>query len=48
MLFIQVRFAAAVTELHIWPEAPPRFPSRAMTVADVALSAKHDLVRRRL
>ncbi len=49
-LFMEARWRTAGhrTELRIWPEAPHGFLSLAMTVADVALSAEHDFLRRTL
>lgn len=49
-LFMEARWRAAghPTELRIWPEAPHGFVSLPMTVADVALSAEHDYLRRTL
>jgi acetyl esterase len=47
-LFMEARWRAAghATELRIWPEAPHGFISLPMTVADAALSAEHDFLRR--
>jgi acetyl esterase len=47
-LFMEARWRAAghATELRIWPEAPHGFVSLPMTVADAALSAEHDFLRR--
>ena len=49
-LFMEARWRAAgnVAELRIWPEAPHGFVSLPMTVADAALSAEHDFLRRTL
>jgi acetyl esterase/lipase len=49
-LFMEARWkaAGAPTELRIWPEAPHGFLSLPMTVADVALAAEHDFLRRTL
>jgi acetyl esterase/lipase len=49
-LFMQARWRAAgnATELRVWPEAPHGFVSLPMTVADAALSAEHDFLRRTL
>jgi len=49
-LFMEVRWRAAgnPTELRIWPEAPHGFISLPMTVADAALSAEFDFLRRTL
>ncbi len=49
-LFMEARWRAAghATELRIWPEAPHGFISLPMSVADVALSAEHDFLRRTL
>jgi acetyl esterase len=49
-LFMEARWRAAghATELCIWPEAPHGFISLPMTVADAALSAEHDFIRRTL
>jgi acetyl esterase len=49
-LFMEARWRAAghATELRIWPEAPHGFVSLPMTVADAALSAEHDFLRRTL
>lgn len=49
-LFMEARWRAAgnATELRIWPEAPHGFISLPMTVADAALSAEHDFLRRTL
>jgi acetyl esterase len=49
-LFMEARWRTAgnATELRIWPEAPHGFISLPMTVADVALSAEHDFLRRTL
>ena len=49
-LFMEARWRAAgnATELRVWPEAPHGFVSLPMTVADAALSAEHDFLRRTL
>ena len=49
-LFMEARWRAAghPTELRIWPEAPHGFVSFPMSVADVALAAEHDFLRRTL
>jgi acetyl esterase len=49
-LFMEARWRAAghATELRIWPEAPHGFISLPMTVAEAALSAEHDFLRRTL
>ena len=49
-LFMEARWRASgnQTELRIWPEAPHGFLSLPMTVADVALDAEHDFLRRTL
>jgi acetyl esterase len=49
-LFMEARWRTAgnATELRIWPEAPHGFISLPMTVADAALSAEHDFLRRTL
>ncbi len=49
-LFMEARWRAAghATELRIWPEAPHGFVSLPMTVADAALSAEYDFLRRTL
>jgi acetyl esterase len=49
-LFMEARWRAAghATELRIWPEAPHGFISLPMTVADAALAAEHDFLRRTL
>jgi acetyl esterase len=49
-LFMEARSRAAghATELRLWPEAPHGFVSLPMTVADAALSAEHDFLRRTL
>ncbi len=49
-LFMEARWRAAghPTELHVWPEAPHGFLSLPMTVADAALTAEHDFLRRTL
>jgi acetyl esterase len=49
-LFMEARWRAAghATELRIWPEAPHGFVSLPMTVADPALAAEHEFLRRTL
>jgi acetyl esterase/lipase len=49
-LFMEARWraAGASSELSIWPEAPHGFISLPMTVADAALAAEHEFLRRRL
>ena len=49
-LFMEARWRAAgnPTELRVWPEAPHGFISLPMTVADAALSAEYDFLRRTL
>lgn len=49
-LFMEARWRAAghATELRIWPEAPHGFISLPMSVADAALSAEYDFLRRTL
>ena len=49
-LFMEARWRQAghATELRIWPEAPHGFVWLPMTVADVALAAEHDFLRRTL
>jgi acetyl esterase len=49
-LFMEARWRAAgnATELRIWPEAPHGFISLPMTVADAAVSAEYDFLRRTL
>jgi acetyl esterase/lipase len=49
-LFMEARWRAAgnATELHVWPEAPHGFMAMPMTVADAALSAEYDFLRRTL
>ncbi|MBV9681234.1 MAG: alpha/beta hydrolase [Solirubrobacterales bacterium] len=49
-LFMEARWRQAghPTELRIWPEAPHGFVSLPMSVADVALAAEHDFLRRTL
>ena len=48
--FMEARWRTAghATELRIWPEAPHGFISLPMTVADAALAAEHDFLRRTL
>jgi acetyl esterase len=47
-LFMEARWRAAghATELRVWPEAPHGFLSLPMSVADVALGAEHEFLRR--
>jgi acetyl esterase/lipase len=47
-LFMEARWRAAghTTELRVWPEAPHGFVSLPMSVADAALSAEHEFLRR--
>jgi len=49
-LFMEARWRAAghATELRVWPEAPHGFVSLPMSVADVALAAEHEFLRRTL
>ncbi|HZE05730.1 MAG TPA: alpha/beta hydrolase, partial [Solirubrobacteraceae bacterium] len=49
-LFMEARWrhAGHGTELRIWPEAPHGFVALPMSVADVAIAAEHDFVRRTL
>jgi acetyl esterase/lipase len=49
-LFMEARWrmSGADTELRIWTEAPHGFVSLPMSVADVALRAEHDFLRRTL
>ena len=49
-LFMEARWRAAgnATELRIWPEAPHGFISLPMSVADLALAAEHEFLRRTL
>ena len=49
-LFMEARWRMAgnATELHVWPEAPHGFISLPMTVADAALAAEYDFLRRTL
>jgi acetyl esterase/lipase len=49
-LFMEARWRQAghPTELRIWPEAPHGFVSLPMSVADAALAAEHDFLRRTL
>jgi acetyl esterase len=49
-LFMEARWRQAghATELRIWPEAPHGFVSLPMSVADAALAAEHDFLRRTL
>jgi acetyl esterase len=49
-LFMEARWrhAGHATELRIWPEAPHGFVSLPMSVADVALAAEHEFLRRTL
>jgi len=49
-LFMEARWRQAghPTELRIWPEAPHGFVSLPMSVAEVALGAEHEFLRRTL
>ena len=49
-LFMEARWRAAghATELRVWAEAPHGFVSLPMTVAEPALSAEHEFLRRTL
>jgi acetyl esterase len=49
-LFMEARWRAAgnATELRVWPEAPHGFVSLPLAVAEVALSAEYDFLRRTL
>jgi acetyl esterase/lipase len=49
-LFMEARWRQAghPTELRIWPEAPHGFVALPMGVADVALDAEHEFLRRTL
>jgi acetyl esterase len=48
-LFMEARWrAAGSSELRVWPEAPHGFVSLPMTVAELALAAEHDFLRRTL
>jgi len=49
-LFMEARWraAGAATELRIWPEAPHALISLPMSIADVALAAEHEFLRRTL
>jgi acetyl esterase/lipase len=49
-LFMEARWRAAghAAELRVWPEAPHGFLGVAVTVADVALAAEHEFLRRTL
>lgn len=49
-LFMEARWreAGPATELHVWPEAPHGFVSLPMSVADAALAAEHEFLRRAL
>jgi acetyl esterase len=49
-LFMEARWRAAgnATELRVWPEAPHGFISLPMSVADAALDAEHEFLRRTL
>ncbi|MBV8942456.1 MAG: alpha/beta hydrolase [Solirubrobacterales bacterium] len=49
-LFMEARWRAAglASELHVWPEAPHGFIMLPMTVADAAMTAEHDYLRRML
>ncbi len=49
-LFMEARWreAGAATELRVWQEAPHGFLSMPMSVADAALTAEHEFLRRTL
>jgi acetyl esterase/lipase len=49
-LFMEARWreSGAATGLRVWPEAPHGFLSMPMSVADAALAAEHDFLRRAL
>jgi acetyl esterase len=49
-LFMEARWRAAgnASELRVWPEAPHGFLGLPMGIADVALSAEHEFLRRTL
>jgi acetyl esterase len=49
-LFMEARWRQAghATELRLWPEAPHGFVSFPMTVANAALAAEHEFLRRTL
>jgi len=49
-LFMEARWreAGSATELRVWPEAPHGLVSLPMSVADAALIAEHDFLRRTL
>lgn len=49
-LFMHARYRAAgnPAELHIWPEAPHGFVALPMGIADLALDAEHEFLRRTL
>jgi acetyl esterase len=49
-LFMEARWRQAghPTELRVWPEAPHGFVALPMSVADVALGAEHEFLRRTL
>ena len=42
------RAAGNPAELHIWPEAPHGFVALPMGIADLALDAEHEFLRRTL
>jgi acetyl esterase len=49
-LFMEARWRAAgnATELRVWPEAPHGFVGLPMGIADLALAAEHEFLRRTL
>jgi len=49
-LFMEARWreTGSATELRVWPEAPHGFLSMPMSVADAALAAEHEFLRRTL
>jgi acetyl esterase len=49
-LFMEARWRAAgnASELRVWPEAPHGFVALPMSIADLALTAEHDFLRRAL
>jgi acetyl esterase/lipase len=49
-LFMAARWRAAgnATDLQVWPEAPHGFVSLPMTIAEPAIAAEHEFLRRRL
>ncbi len=49
-LFMEARWRISgnATELRVWPEAPHGFVALPMTIADAALAAEHDFLRRTL